>query len=120
MISFNQQPTDPCAPDQIDVFTDAALQPQLQDEVSAQASVEAALAEAISRFYSGDFGRIPTPHQVTAAANAEAREGIVYGLYPHPHSASKSLLVKYDYDRPNADDRPYCQIWNHYAPVPQD
>lgn len=107
-------------PDQVDVFSDAALQPQLQFEANHNPQVEQATAAALSRFFSGDYGRIPPEHRQTAAANEAAGRGIVYGLYPYPNNPSRSILVKYDYDREYSEGRPYCQVWNHYAPAPPE
>lgn len=105
-------------PEQVDIFADAALQPQLQFEANNLPQVEQAVAQALSRFFSGDYGRIPPEHRQTAAANEAAGRGIVYGLYPYPDKPNRSILVKYDYDREFDEGRPYCQVWNHYAPAP--
>ena len=71
----------------------------MQHETNSNPRVERAVAHALSRFFSGDYGRIPPEHQQTAAANDAAGRGIVYGLYPYPNNPNWSILVKYDYDR---------------------
>lgn len=118
MTNLENAPKRNFTPEQVDVFSEAALQPQLQHETNTSRQVEQAIAHALSRFFSGDYGRIPPEHQQTAAANDAAGRGIVYGLYPYPDNPSRSILVKYDYDREFDEGRPYCQIWNHYAPAP--